>query len=214
MLEENGIEVRKAGFGDVSRKDLMEAEAVKQENPLKAVIFAFNVKTLPDVEKQAADLNIKIFTGDVIYSVIDNYKAWVDTESELTKEQVLKRVTLPAKVKLLPGYIFRQSKPAIVGVEILTGTVKPKIELMNESGEVVGTVKEIQEEKESVSEAKAGSKVALSIQGAAVGKNIKENDLLYVKIPIRDIQLIKTKLNELLSEEELETLNEIEKITK
>ncbi len=43
---------------------------------------------------------------------------------------------------------------------------------------------------------------------------MNEGDYLYTKVSVRDAQLLKTKLAELLSGEELELLREIEKLTK
>ena len=214
MLEGENILVRKAGFGDVTRKDLVEASAVKKEDPLLAAIFAFNVKVPPDVEKEASDLDINIFYGDIVYALIDNYKEWVKSETEQTKEQLIKKVILPAQIRILPGYVFRQSKPAIVGVEVEIGTLVSKCDLMNESGNVVGSVKQVQEEGNPVSEAKAGKKVAVSIQGAVVGRNVKEGDLLYVDVPKKDLTLLKTKLSDILSIEELQLIEKIEKLKK
>jgi hypothetical protein len=50
--------------------------------------------------------------------------------------------------KVLEGFVFRASKPAIFGVDVLGGKIRKGYRLMNENGEVVGEVREIQREKE------------------------------------------------------------------
>lgn len=214
MLEDEGITVREAGFGAITRADVREAEIVRKENPVLGVIFSFNLKTAPEVQKEAEDLNVKLFTGDVVYTLIEDYTNWVKSEAEQSKDELFKRVVTPAKIRIKPGYVFRQSKPAICGVEILTGTLKSKTVLLKEDGTEVGEVKEIQKEGKTAADAKAGSDVALSIQGAVIGRNVNEGDYLLTKVPVRDAQLLKTKLAELVSAEEMELLKQIEKLVK
>jgi len=214
MFSEGGIKIRKAGFGDVSRKDIMEAEAVKKESNLNAIVFAFNVKVSDDAKQEAEDSGIKILQGDIVYSLIDEYKQWVDAEQNKSKEEIAETTTMPGKIEVLPQYIFHQSKPAICGVRVLEGRIKKKYDLMNSEGQVVGSIKEIKEEQEKLKEAKAGQEVAISIVGGVIGKNIKENDTLYVRVPARDIQVLRTKLKDLLSADETALLDEVEKISK
>ncbi len=214
MFNEEGIKIRKAGFGDVSRKDVMEAEAVKKESNLNAVVFAFNVKVSDDAKQEADDNGIKILEGDIVYSMIDEYKQWKDTEQNKSKEEIAETTVMPGKIELLPQYIFRQSKPAICGIRVLAGVIKQKYDLMNSEGKVVGNIKEIKEDKESRKKATAGQEVAISIAGGVIGKNIKENDTLYVRVPGRDIQVLKTKLKDLLTADETALLDEIKKISK
>ena len=214
MLEEEGITVRSAGFGGITRADVKEADAVRRENPVHGVIFAFNIKTSPEIQKEIEDFGIKLFAGDVVYSLIEDYKNWYKSEAEQSKDELFKRVVTPAKIRIKPGYVFRQSKPAICGAEIIAGTIKPRTTLINEKGVEIGEIKEIQKESKVVGEAKAGSDVAISIQGAVIGRNVNEGDYLLTKVSIRDAQLLKTKLAELLSAEEMELLKIIEKLVK
>jgi len=214
MFKQEGINIRKAGFGDVSKKDVMEAEAVQKESNLNAIVFAFNVKVSENAEQEAEASHIKIFQGDIVYSLIDSYKEWIDTEKNKSVEEIAQTTIMPGKIELFPHFIFRQSKPAICGVKVIQGRIKPKYELINKKGEVVGTVKEIKKEKENLKEAKIGDEIAVSITGGIIGKNIKENDTLYVRVPKRDIQVLRTKLKDLLTADENALLNEIEKISK
>jgi len=210
MLSEEGIEVRKAGFGAVTKADVMEAEAVRKEDPLKAVIFAFNVGIMEGMGAEAERLGIKIIKGDIIYSLIDEYKAWLEAKQNRTVEQLLQEVTLPAKLFVMPGFVFRQSKPAVCGVRIDGGVLKPKTEIMTAEGKVIGTAKEVQKENESVEKAVKGDEVAISITGAVVGRSFKEGDTLYVSVPTKDKDIIKAKLSNALSPDTLEVLNELE----
>ena len=69
----------------------------------------------------------------------------------------------PAKMKLLPGYVFRRAKPAIVGVEILAGQIKPKVPVVDENGGDLGEIQQIQDKGKAISEAETGMHVAISM---------------------------------------------------
>ncbi len=95
----------------------------------------------------------------------------------MIRQQKLDSITLPAKIKLLKGMTFRVSNPAIVGVEVLFGTLKPGVKLQSNHKEV-GIIKAIQSENISIEKAQRGEKVAVSIDGPIVGRQIKEGDEL------------------------------------
>ena len=209
MLGEEGIKIRKAGFGDVSKKDVLEAEAVAKDSVLNAVIFAFNVKVLPDAEQQAADKGIKVLSGGVVYSLIDEYKAFVEAHTQKIKEKTLESAVMPGKARSLPGFVFRQKDPAVFGVEVVAGIIKSGYPLMDEEGNPIGKVKEMQKENQTVSEAAPGDRVALSVPGAVIGKHIKEGDTLYVYLSSKDADVLKTKLKDTLTSEDMELLAEI-----
>ena len=71
----------------------------------------------------------------------------------------------------------------------MKGIIKPGNSLTKE-GEIVGEIKELQHQGENVGEAKAGERVAVSIDGATVGKNIDEGDELDVALGKRDISVL------------------------
>jgi translation initiation factor 5B len=118
------------------------------------------------------------------------------------------------KLRVKPGYIFRRSGPAIVGVEVLGGILRPKVPLITEEAREVGTVREIQSEKRGLPEARKGQEVAVSIEGGVVGRNLFENSILYSDIPRNDVLVLKGELSSLLPEDALAVLEEIVGIKK
>jgi translation initiation factor 5B len=74
------------------------------------------------------------------------------------------------------------SKPAIVGVKVLGGTLRPGVRLMKTDGTEVGVLKALQKDGESVAQAEELTELAASIDGAVVGRNLKEGDQLLVSI--------------------------------
>ena len=110
----------------------------------------------------------------------------------------------------MKGYVFRQSNPAIVGADILIGTLKTNTPLMK-NGKQVAVVKSIQYEKENINEVNSGKQVAVSIPNVIIGRQINEGDILYSDIPERDFIQLK-KLTKYLNRDEVELLKEIVQI--
>jgi translation initiation factor 5B len=206
-LREQGIEeLKRADVGNISKRDVMEARTVN-DRYLRA-IFGFNVGVLPDAREAAAQAGIPVFMSDVIYHLVEEYAAWVKTEKEREKRELLERMHTPAKIKILPGCVFRQSKPAIVGVEVLAGKIRTGVELIKLDGVNVGPINEIQDKGENISRAEQGMQVAIALRKPTVGRQISENDVLYVNISAEETKALK-KLSGLLSPDEEEVLEEL-----
>jgi translation initiation factor 5B len=209
ILKTNNVKVRIADVGDVSKRDVIEAGAVKSREPLLGVILAFGVKILPDVEQEAANRGVQIFKEQIVYHMIENYLEWVKSKSQAKIEQELEKLTRPAKIQVIPGYIFRRAKPAIFGAEVIAGTLKPKISLIRaEDGADVGELQQIQDKGKNVSEAARGMQVAVSMDKPTIGRHLFEKDILYVKVPEPDVRIFQTTYADQLTEEEQEALRE------
>ncbi|MEE9594563.1 MAG: translation initiation factor IF-2 [Candidatus Hydrothermarchaeales archaeon] len=212
MLSDEEIPIYKANVGDISRRDIVDAETVKEEAPIRAVVFGFNVKILKDAEDKARETGLQIFQGKVIYKLIEDYLEWSQQQLENEKKRELTRITRPGKIRILPGYVFRSSKPAIVGVEILGGLIRSNYKLINKDGKRVGVVKGIQDKGENIDEATKDMQVAVAIAGAIVGKQIKEKDVLYTELEQDEARLIEEKYFKQLPADELEVFEEIKVI--
>jgi len=118
----------------------------------------------------------------------------------------------PGKIRILPGFVFRHSRPAIVGIEVLAGRIKPKYRLIRPDGRDVGQVLQIQDRKKPIPEAKAGMQVAISIDKAIVGRHIDEGDVLYVNVPPDHARKLLEKFRNKLTPDEIEVLEELEEL--
>jgi translation initiation factor 5B len=209
ILKQNNVQVRIADVGDVSKRDVIEASVVKEHEPLYGVVLAFNVRILPDAEEEAENRDIQVFKEQIIYHLIDNYLKWLKSKRESKIGQELAKLVKPGKIRVMEGYIFRRAKPAIFGVEILAGQIKPKYLLVRaEDGEDVGEVQQIQDKGKALSEAKQGMQVAVSMGKPTVGRHIFEKDILYVKVPEPDAKALLTTYLDMLTAEEQEVLKE------
>ena len=213
ILKRNNVQIRIADVGDVSKRDVIEAAVVKSREPLSGVILAFGVKTLPDAEQEAVNSDVQIFKEPIIYNLIDKYLDWLKSKREAKIEQEFERLVKPCKIRVMEGYIFRRAKPAIFGVEVLGGQLKPKCSLIRkEDGEDVGEVQQIQDRGKALSEAKQDMQVAVSMDKPTVGRHIFEKDVLYVKVPEPDAKALLTTYSDKLTAEEQDVLKEYAKL--
>lgn len=209
ILKKNKVPIRLADVGDISKRDVVEATIVKEHEPLYGVILGFNVRTLPDAEEEATTREVQIFQERIIYRVIENYLIWLKERREARLEQDFEALVKPAKVQVMEGYVFRRAKPAIFGVEILAGNIKPKYALIRaDNGEEVGEIQQIQDKGEALAEAQQGMQVAVSMGKPIFGRHIFERDLLYVKVPEQQVRVLQTVFTNTLTLEEQETLDE------
>jgi len=209
MFTSKGFAIRKGDVGDVNKTDVTEAISVKKKDIYKGVIVAFNVDVLKDAEEVAKDKKIKIFKDNIIYKIIEDYELWAEEKRE---EEKLKRqlgIVRPGKIQILEGYVFRASKPAIVGVRVLSGEIKPKLTLIKEDGRFGGEINSIKTQDKFLPSAERDDEIAIALRGVTVGRQIEEGEVLYVEIPEDSFR----KMKELeLDEYEKGTLEEFLKI--
>ncbi len=175
------ILISKAEVGDISRRDIVAADACT--DPTKRIILGFNVKVLPDAKEALAETDIKIIQSDIVYRIFDEYEEWLAAKKKEMEEGSRKEMVYPGKAVILPDCIFRVSKPAVVGVRVLAGRIRTGQRLIRDDGKEVGKIKSIQRDKETIKEARMGDEVAISIEGATCGRQIDVDTVMYVDIP-------------------------------
>jgi translation initiation factor 5B len=209
ILKEASIPIRLADVGDVTKRDIIEAAAVKEKDSTRAAVLAFNVSTLSDALIRSSELGVKIIENNIIYKIIEDYDEWTKEIREQEKKEEFETLVRPVKIRIIPGLVFRQNKPAVVGVEVLEGTLKPRYELLNKEGVVVGVVKGMQDEGEAISLAEKGKEAAVAIDGPTIGRQVKEGEVLYGELPEPHARLLLHKYQHELSPGELEVLEDV-----
>ena len=202
---DKGIKIRKGDIGNVSKRDIIEADA--SLDPLNKLIFAFNVKILPEAKEELSNADITIFNEDVIYTIMENYDEWIEKKKAILERERRQEFIHPGMLKFLPEYVFRISHPAVFGVRIIGGRIKTGIRLMKEDGKVLGSIKGIQSENKAVEEAIQGQEVAISIEGITIGRQLKSGDILYTEIPASDAKKLRDM--DVLNLDEKDVLNKI-----
>ncbi|MGC8662757.1 MAG: translation initiation factor IF-2 [Candidatus Micrarchaeia archaeon] len=209
LLSNINISVSKKGLGNVTKRDVLDAYAMRALDPHSAVVLAFGVKIDDDANEEAEATEIKIINENIIYRILDKYTEWLESEKKNEKERVEKALTFPGMAKVLPNMCFRISHPAIFGIEVVAGRIKPSYLLMDREGTIIGRVREMQDNGMTLQEAKKGDKVAISIEEITFGRQVSEDEILYTHINDENERLLRTKFSTMLNDEEKVLLDEI-----
>ena len=212
MLRRSQVPIAKADIGPVNRRDVIEAKAIKEKDRHLGVVLSFNVKVLPDAKEESEDSHIKVFADKVIYSLIDNYNAWVEEDTANEDDAIFSELIPVAKFTFLKGMVFRNNNPAVFGIRVDVGTLKHKIPFMNMTGRKVGNIHQLQLDKKTVSTAKTGDEVACSVQDVTIGRQIFEEEVFYTFPPSHEAKQLLNRFMYKLNPEEQKVLNEIVRI--
>ncbi|MEK6817588.1 MAG: translation initiation factor IF-2, partial [Nanoarchaeota archaeon] len=213
LLKQNKIPVLKAGIGSIKKTDIISAKANLEINKLNAVILGFNIS----IDEEASLLlkeekeKIKVLTNEVIYKLIEDAVEFRKQKAkEIEKERLMELASL-FKIKILNQFVFRNLNPAIFGIRVEAGKIKKNLILIDEKGEKIGRIKNIQSEKKSIEEAVEGMEIAISIPGVNFERVLKNKNYLYSDISEQHFRNFK-KNKDLLSSSEMKTLQEIAEI--
>jgi translation initiation factor 5B len=212
MLRRQQVPVAKADIGPVTRRDVLEAQVIKENDRHLGVVLAFNVKVFADAQEEAENSHVRIFSDQVIYSLIDNYAAWVDEDTANEENAVFSEITPICKFTFLKGYIFRNSNPAVFGIRVDVGSVRQKMTIMNKDGKKIGTIHQLQDGKKSINSATQGQEVACSIQDVMIGRQIAEEDVFYSLPSSNEAKKLLERFLHKLTPEQQQVLNEIVEI--
>ena len=207
-LSSNDVKISVADVGPIKKEDVINAKIVKDIDPYSAVILGFNVQILPEAKDQAFADNIRIFTSDVIYRLLEEYIQYSLTRRAEDTAKELGELTLPCKIKMFPDYIFRNSNPAVFGVNVESGTLKPRAPLITDKGKRVGFVHQIQDKGQTLEKADTGSEVAISIKGIEIGRDIDKDETMFVNVPESHVRQLITKFSNQLSSDQKVALRE------
>ena len=191
-----------ADIGEITNKDLTELKILHEKDKTQGVLFLFNVKINQEFEDELIKQQIPIFKNNIIYKLIEDYQDWATKEKKKELDKLLKEIIYPCKFKVLPNFIFRSSKPAVVGVRILQGRLvtESKVSL---NGNIIGTVEGIQTDGKVVEIAQKDMEVAVSIAEATYLKDFKEGDVLEVSLNLEMIGKLETLEGDLSAEEQV-----------
>lgn len=195
QMAEEGLTVRRAELGPVARRDIVETATVS--DPTRRAILAFHVPVLQDAQEELAGHgDVAVIQGDVVYRLIEEYTAWREERRQVLEASRREDLVHPGKMLLLEDYIFRASKPAIIGVRVLAGRVRVGQSLLREDGRIVGRVRSMRSGEQALREVVAGSEVAVAMDGPTIGRQINPGDILYVDVPEGDVKPLEaTDLN-------------------
>ncbi len=203
LLGQKQIPVIKAGIGPISKKDVYLTNTLPEEDK---IILGFNVD-LADEAKVDELKNIKVLTNPVVYKIIEDLEEWKAQKVKDIERKKLDELPTISKITVL-DFVFRNSSPAVFGVEVNGGILKNKERFINKDDEKIGQIKEIQHEKNNVQEATKGKEVAISVPGLNFERQLKVGESLYTNLSETQFRKFKEH-KDLLSSEEKSILQEI-----
>jgi len=104
LLKEKKITIRKASIGNITKKDISEAESIYEQDPFKSIVLGFNVHISPDALETAKITKAKILTNPVIYKLIEDFEKWQEQEKKRQESAQLDLLVRPCKFQFMKGY--------------------------------------------------------------------------------------------------------------
>lgn len=188
-LSQKNIKIRYAAIGDISRRDLISASTVS--DPLDRLVVGFNVSVLPDAKDMLESGEVDVITGDVIYGIVDECQKRLEQKKAELLEEKKHQLPVPSKLQIMPEYIFRSTKPVIVGIKVLAGRVKVGDKLLKSDGRYGGTVKSLRDGEVSKKYCDAPGEIAAAIEGVTLNRQIFPGETLYVDIPQEVVRVVR-----------------------
>jgi translation initiation factor 5B len=209
LLKKANVNIRSADIGHITRRDVIEASAVREKDRYSGVVLGFNVKVLEDAQRESQERNVKIFNEQIIYNLVRTYTDWVTYQREHEESILFNEIPPICKFQFMRGYIFRRNDPAVFGAEVLVGKLRQKVLVMSNNGKKIGIIQQVQENGKAIEEATKGMQVAVSIKGPVIGRQINEEDTFYTDLNSRQAKLLIERFNHRLNEEENEVFKNI-----
>jgi translation initiation factor 5B len=209
LLKKANVPVRSTDIGQITRRDVIAASAVKEKDRYLGVILGFNARVLDDAQKESQERGVKIFNEQIIYNLVRTYTDWVTYQREHEESILFNEIPPVCKFQFMKGFIFRRNDPAVFGAEVLVGKLRQKVLVMNEEGRKIGVIHQVQENGKAIEEASKGMQVAVSIKEPVIGRQINEGDIFYTDVNSKQAKMLIERFNHRLNEEEKEVFNRI-----
>ncbi len=206
-LEEIEVPILRAEVGVVAPRDITVAST--NSDPVYRAVLGFSVDVLDNARQSVDDQDVELFVDDVIYRLVEEYEEYVAGIESSQQTTILENITRPARFRILRDHVFRQNNPAVVGVEVVAGTLRRNVPVaVVRNGDVkrVGTVQGIQSQGDELEEARAGDRVSVAIEGPTIGRGVEEEDELWVDLPEKHAKILEQELREELPADEREAL--------
>jgi len=211
LFQKHEIPIKRADIGNITKRDIVEAEGNLENGSEYPFVLGFNVKIEQELESMAKKKKIPIIINQVIYKIVEDFEELHSERKQRLELEEISDLQWPAKIKIMPQYIFRQSGPAIFGAEVVDGKLTPQVELINKDGKVVGRVKTIEDKGKKLNELPKGKEAAVSVEKLTLGRGADGGDFLITNMSESAFRKLKDKKS-LLSNSEIEVLKELAEI--
>jgi len=214
------IPVGHISIGTIYKKDVMRAGLMHDKGmPEFASILAFDVNVDNSAQLMSEELNVKIFTADIIYHLFDQFSAYMGGILAERKTEAEKVAVFPTILKVLPQFIFNKKDPVVIGVEVLEGTLKIGTPLTVPATDYtfIGKVIAIENNRKDVTFAKKGTSVSVKISNESnpsqmYGRHFDDKHPIYSKISRQSINALKEFFKTDVTKEEWILLKKMKKV--
>eukprot|EP01040_Poterioochromonas_malhamensis_P011659 gene11659-12722_t len=213
------IPVSFVNIGPIHKKDVMRASIMHEKKmPQFATILAFDVAIDSEAREMAEELNVRIFTAEIIYHLFDQFSAYMKGLHEAKKAEAQAVAVFPCVLKILPQHIFNKKDPIVIGVEVVEGTLRLNTPLhIPQLSLDVGVVNKIEINHKDVTSAKKGTQVAIRITNESnptitYGRQFDHNNSLYSKISRTSIDACKEFFQDDMSKEDWTLIIKLKKV--
>uniref|UniRef100_A0A671UBE5 Eukaryotic translation initiation factor 5B n=1 Tax=Sparus aurata TaxID=8175 RepID=A0A671UBE5_SPAAU len=111
-------------IGPVHKRDVMKASAMLEHDVQYAVILAFDVKVERESQEMADSLGVRIFSAEIIYHLFDAFTKYREDYKKAKQDEFKHVAVFPAKLRVLPQFIFNSRDPIVMGVTIEAGVLR------------------------------------------------------------------------------------------
>ncbi|XP_056287664.1 eukaryotic translation initiation factor 5B [Pseudoliparis swirei] len=206
-------------IGPVHRKDVMRASTMLEHDLQYAVILAFDVKVERESQEMADSLGIRIFWAEIIYHLFDAFTKFREDYKKAKQDEFKNIAVFPAKLRILPQFIFNSRDPIVMGVVVEAGVLRQGTPLcIPTKGFVdVGVVTSIEMNHKAVDSAKKGQEICIKVEPIPgdspkmYGRHFEFTDLLISKITRSSIDALKNWFRDDMTKNDWQLIMELKK---
>ena len=214
FLKSDAVKIPVAGIaiGPVNKRDVMGASVMhERKKPEFATILAFDVPVTKEAVAMGEELNVRIFTADIIYHLFDQFTAYMEKVRTDKREAASKHVNFPCVLQIMPNCIFNKRDPIVVGVDIVKGIARVGTQICIPSqGYIdIGKIASMEHNHKEVTKATAGMSVAMKIEPGTpsessrlYGRHFDHKDQLVARMTRPSIDMMKESFREELTKDD------------
>jgi len=230
FLKTSKIPVAAVNIGPIHKKDVMKASIMHEHKPEYATILAFDVPLTKEGGDMAKDLNVKIFTAEIIYHLFDKFTAYMAEVKKEHQEKAALTAVFPGIFEISsPEHVWCRGgggDPILVGMNVREGTLRRGTPICVERkgqrdpttglqayldiGRVIG----LEINRKAVDVAKQGQSASVKIDAVTsiqFGRQFDHTYTLYARVTRPSIDALKEFFREECSKDDWELLVRLKK---